>query len=83
MPVPFEAKSELLDERIHQISVRGELDLGTAPDLAEQLRAARDGGGHSILINLSDCEFIDSSGLALIVETWKDLGGHDLSLIHI
>lgn len=75
MPVPFEVRSEVLDGRIHHIVVRGELDLSTAPDLAEDLRAARDAGGRSILIDLSDCEFIDSSGLAVIVESWRDVEG--------
>ncbi len=75
MPVPFEVTSELLDDRIHHIVVRGELDLGTAPGLADELHAARDAGGHSILIDLTDCDFIDSSGLALIVGSWRDLEG--------
>lgn len=73
MPAPFEARTELLDGRIHHIFVNGELDLGSAPQLAAELRAAREAGGRSILIDLSKCEFIDSSGLALIVESWRDL----------
>lgn len=77
MPVPFAVKSEFLDGRIHHILVQGELDLSTAPDLAEQLRAASEAGGHSILIDLSDCDFIDSSGLALIVGAWRDLDGRE------
>jgi anti-sigma B factor antagonist len=73
VPVPFEARTETLDGGIHHIFVRGELDLGTAPRLADELSAARTAGGASILIDLRDCEFIDSSGLALIVESWREL----------
>jgi anti-sigma B factor antagonist len=75
MPVAFEARTETSDGGIHRIFVCGELDLATAPQLAEQLTAARQGGGASILIDLSDCSFIDSSGLALIIKSWRDLEG--------
>jgi anti-sigma B factor antagonist len=75
MPVAFEARTETSDEGIHHIFVRGELDLGTAPRLSEELSAAQSAGGGSILIDLSDCSFIDSSGLALIIKSWRELEG--------
>jgi anti-sigma B factor antagonist len=53
------------------IAVRGELDLSTAPDLEGPLDAALDGNGGSVLIDLSECEFIDSTGIALIVRAWQ------------
>ena len=73
MAVPFEVRTEQLEGEIHHIFVSGELDLGTAPRLAYELRGTRQGGPASILIDLTDCEFIDSSGLALIVESWREL----------
>ena len=73
MPIPFDAKTEELDGSIHKISVVGELDLDTAPVLEAELRAAREADDASVLLDLSECEFIDSSGLALIVQTWRDL----------
>ena len=73
MPVPFEVRSELLDGGIHRIFVTGELDLGTAPKLAHELRGSRTGGPVSILLDMTDCGFIDSSGLALIIESWREL----------
>ena len=54
------------------ISVRGELDLSTAPQLEGPLEEALDGDG-SLLIDLSQCEFIDSTGIALIVRAWQRL----------
>ncbi len=71
-PDPFDSTTEVLEGNIHQISLRGELDLQTAPQLERDLRIARKTEGISVLINLSDCEFIDSSGLALIVQTWRE-----------
>lgn len=55
------------------ISVRGELDLSTAPDLEGPLEEALEKDEGSVLIDLSDCEFIDSTGIALIVRAWQRL----------
>jgi anti-anti-sigma factor len=76
MPTPFEATTEELDGPVHQISVVGELDLDTAPILEARLREAQH-AGVSVLLNLSDCEFIDSSGLALIVQAWREISSRD------
>ena len=60
------------------LSVCGELDLSTAPELEGPLNQALDGGEGSLLIDLSGCEFIDSTGIALIVRAWQRLdGGED------
>lgn len=55
------------------VSVRGELDLGTAPELEGPLRQAVD-SGEPLLLDLSACEFIDSTGIAMIVRAWQQLG---------
>jgi len=73
MPAAFEARSEELSGPVRKISVVGELDLDTAPELDRELRAAREAGPAPIVLDLSDCEFIDSSGLALIVQAWREL----------
>ena len=53
--------------------MRGELDLSTAPDLERPLEQALDSGEGAVLIDLSECEFIDSTGIALIVRAWQRL----------
>ncbi|MGN6257019.1 MAG: STAS domain-containing protein [Solirubrobacterales bacterium] len=55
------------------ISVRGELDLSTAPELEGPLNEALESNEGSLLIDLSQCEFIDSTGIALIVRAWQRL----------
>lgn len=77
MPTPFKANTEELDGPIRKISVAGELDLDTAPGLEAELGAARAAADASVLIDLTDCEFIDSSGLALIIQTWRELEHSD------
>ncbi len=73
-PVPFETSSVEVDG-VRVIAVRGELDLSTAPDLEGPLDAAVDDQDGAVLIDLAECEFIDSSGIALIVRGWKKLVG--------
>ncbi len=57
------------------IEVRGELDLSTAPDLEAPLDEAIADEHSSVLLDLSACEFIDSTGIALIVRAWQRVDG--------
>ena len=72
-PVPFEVESEELEGGIRALTVRGELDMSTAPQLEEKLGDARADQAPAILLDLCECEFIDSTGIALIVRTWQKL----------
>jgi anti-anti-sigma factor len=72
-PAPFEASAAQLDDGVRVVAVRGELDLSTAPELEPPLEEAVSSGDASVLIDLSECEFIDSTGIALIVRTWQRL----------
>lgn len=72
-PAPFEATAAQLDDGVRVVAVRGELDLSTATDLEGPLEDAVSSGDASVLIDLSECEFIDSTGIALIVRTWQRL----------
>ena len=74
-PAPFEVKIGDLEHGVRTISVRGELDLSTAPELEGPLEQVLENGGGSVLIDLSSCEFIDSTGIALIVRAWQRLDG--------
>lgn len=57
------------------IRVGGELDLATVPAFEHELDAAmarRDGG---VVVDLSQLEFIDSTGIALLVRTMSHENG--------
>jgi anti-anti-sigma factor len=73
-PAPFEVKVGDLDRGVRTVSVRGELDLSTAPKLEGPLEEALASEEGSVLIDLAECEFIDSTGIALIVRAWQRLG---------
>lgn len=57
------------------IAISGELDLHTASQLEESLNPALENGNQPLAIDLSACEFIDSTGIALIVRASRQLGG--------
>ncbi len=71
-PGSFEASTAALEGGVRVVSVRGELDLGTAPELEGPLAEAI-GANEPLLIDLSECEFIDSTGIAMIVRAWQQL----------
>lgn len=73
--VSFQVESEELEGDIRAITVRGELDMNTAPELERKLEEALGDSDTSIMLDLSECEFIDSTGIALIVRTWQRLDG--------
>ncbi|HEY1852944.1 MAG TPA: STAS domain-containing protein [Solirubrobacterales bacterium] len=75
-PGSFEASASELEGGLRAVAVRGELDLGTAPELEGPLEEAV-AANEPLLIDLSDCEFIDSTGIAMIVRAWQRLAEGD------
>jgi anti-sigma B factor antagonist len=76
-PATFEVQSEELEGGVRAYTVRGELDMNTAPELERPLEEAVTEEDASVMLDLSDCEFIDSTGIALIVRTWQKLEGDE------
>jgi anti-anti-sigma factor len=71
-PTPFEVNDEALEDGVLAFAVKGELDLNTAPELDGPLEdALADSEDALVLIDLGRCEFIDSTGIALIVRAWQ------------
>ncbi len=72
-PVPFEVQREKLEDGIRAFTVRGELDMNTAPELENSLGDVASGESNQVVIDLTECDFIDSTGIALIVRSWQRL----------
>ena len=62
------------------LSVQGEVDVYTAPQFREQLIELVDQGQRSILVDLEGVEFLDSTGLGVLVGGLKRVRAHDGSL---
>jgi stage II sporulation protein AA (anti-sigma F factor antagonist) len=73
-PAPFKVRSEQ-DDGVFVVTVEGELDMNTATDLERELEGPITAAQAPLLIDLSRCEFIDSTGIALIVRSWQALDG--------
>ena len=85
-PVPFEVQREELEDGIRAFTVRGELDMNTAPELEDSLGEVASGESNQVVLDLTECDFIDSTGIALIVRSWQRLdrggeGGGDGQLV--
>jgi anti-anti-sigma factor len=72
----------LVDDHGAVIALFGELDLESAPELERQLRELNGTNSGRLLIDLSGLEFMDSTGLAVMVRTQRAArdDGHRLSL---
>jgi len=61
----------------HVVRVSGEVDLATAPSLAEVLAGCK---GGSVLADLTDVTFMDAAGLNALVAARRYLDRHGASL---
>ncbi len=63
--------------------VRGEVDLSNAPLVREQLLDAIPNTAKALVLDLSDTDYLDSSGVRLIFELAERLGrrGQELELV--
>lgn len=68
---PFQAAGSELEGGVRLLEINGELDLSTAPQLERQLDQAIASPKAAVLIDLTDCTFIDSTGIALVVRAWQ------------
>jgi anti-sigma B factor antagonist len=63
---PFRVSVSRSDGRV-LIAVDGELDLATAPELRDVLVALPEEGAREVTLDLTGLEFIDSTGLSVLV----------------
>jgi anti-sigma B factor antagonist len=62
------------------IEVGGEIDVYTAPKLRERIIELVDQGVYDIVVDLERVDFLDSTGLGVLVGGLKRVRGHDGSL---
>jgi len=62
------------------VSVGGEIDVYTAPKLREKVAELVSGGAYELVIDLEAVEFLDSTGLGVLVGGLKKVRAHDGSL---
>ena len=62
---------------IEVIDVRGEIDIYTAPRLRELLIDLASKNSYQLIVNLDKVEFLDSTGLGVLVGGLKRVRAHD------
>jgi anti-sigma B factor antagonist len=62
------------------VEVAGEIDVYTAPKLREQLAELVDSGRHDIVVDMQGVEFLDSTGLGVLVGGLKRVKQHEGSM---
>jgi len=70
----FELDDESPDGGAHVICVRGEIHVTTAPQFAEHLTSAIESGKTALVIDMSGVEFIDSTGLSVLLNGLRLIG---------
>lgn len=67
LPLPFACRVIPERERV-RVSPAGELDLASAPQLAQTIRELHESGFDQLTLDLRDVTFLDSTGLRLILD---------------
>lgn len=62
------------------VAVGGEIDVYTAPKLRDQITELVSNGSYNLVIDLEAVEFLDSTGLGVLVGGLKKVRAHDGSL---
>ncbi|GAA0346377.1 MULTISPECIES: STAS domain-containing protein [Actinoallomurus] len=68
------------DDDLTVINVEGEIDVYTAPKLREKLIDLVNKGKYHLLVDMEKVEFLDSTGLGVLVGGLKRVRAHDGSL---
>ena len=69
----FELSEENVGQGIHVINVRGEIHVSTAADFAKRLGEAISRGATAVVIDMTQVEFIDSTGLTVLLNGLRDI----------
>lgn len=68
---------ETANGRLCVVEVDGDVDMATADDLERCLNQAIDGGRGPVVIDLTDCPFIDSSGIRILLRAHRRVQNND------
>jgi anti-sigma B factor antagonist len=63
----FEVSSERGSEDAYVVRIAGELDISHEDEVRAELRRAIEQGNSGVVVDLTECEFIDSSGVRALL----------------
>ena len=63
------------------LAPNSDIDMSRSPELRSVLRQEMGGDTHKVVIDLEDVEYMDSSGLATLVEAMRNASGSNSKLV--
>ncbi len=84
--VPFKAEATGNGEGLCSIQIRGEFDLGNAEEVHQLIAQGRRNGSALLLIDMTNCRFIDSSGILALIKNQRasaSEGGPEIVLVGV
>jgi anti-anti-sigma factor len=69
----------------YRYRLHGEVDTGTAPQVRLELHHAINSGGADLVVDCSELTFIDSTGIALLLEANRllEVDGRNLLIVNV
>jgi anti-sigma B factor antagonist len=80
-PPRFELLDRDAGDRARVIEVSGELDISSAPDFRNLVEARLGDGSRDLIVDLSKAQFIDSSGVQVLINAYKQLDENGARLL--
>lgn len=82
-PSPGLEFDEEVSDGLRVVSVRGVVELATAPRLEEPLRRAAGDADRALVVDLTECKFVDSVGLATLLQGAKPLQNGEANVVFV
>ena len=73
MAIEFEIEDRRVNDDMHVVAVRGEIDLFTAPEFKQHVSTPIDAGVSHVIVDLTRTTFIDSSSLGVLIGAHRRL----------
>jgi anti-sigma B factor antagonist len=70
---PFRLVEKDLGDEARLLAVRGDIDIAIAAEFRESVSTATDGDTRRVVMDLSEVDFMDSSGLQVLLNLRKEL----------
>jgi len=81
MTTPFSADAQRQNAATWIVTIAGELDLATAPELEAVFEALDTSASDRVLVDLAEVSFLDSSGIRALARAKRRLDGIGASLL--
>jgi anti-sigma B factor antagonist len=81
MAIEFAVEDRRIDPATHVVSVKGEVDLFTAPEFKQRVMAPIAAGTQHVVVDLTSTTFIDSSSLGVLIGAQRRLKARDVESI--